>query len=105
LWDRSFKADGTAVESVAHITMPGNELMRKIHNTGAHPYRMPAILRKADHEAWLHGSFTEARAVLQPYPPNHMFAFEVSTRVNSPKNNSADLIAPRAGRPFGRQFS
>jgi len=94
LWDRSVKSDGTAIESVAHITMPGNDLMRKIHNTGNNPHRMPAILRKEDHEVWLHGSVEDAKAVLQPYPPDHMFAFEVSTRVNSPKNNSPDLIQP-----------
>ena len=34
LWDRSFKADGTAIESCVHVTMPANELMREIHNTG-----------------------------------------------------------------------
>jgi putative SOS response-associated peptidase YedK len=44
LWDRFLKPDGTAIESVVHITMPGNDLMRKIHNTGNHPHRMPAIL-------------------------------------------------------------
>ena len=29
LWDRSVRADGTAVESGAIITMPGNDLMRQ----------------------------------------------------------------------------
>jgi hypothetical protein len=38
--------DGTAIESVVHITMPGNKLLREIHNTGGDPYRMPAILRE-----------------------------------------------------------
>ena len=28
LWDRSRKADGTAIESCVHITMPANDLMR-----------------------------------------------------------------------------
>ena len=64
LWDRSFKADGTAVESVVHITMPANELMKSIHNAGNNPFRLPAILRKEDHEAWLTGSVDDARAVL-----------------------------------------
>jgi putative SOS response-associated peptidase YedK len=94
LWDRSFKADGSSVESVAHVTMPANDLMRKIHNTGGNPHRMPAILRKEDYGAWLHGSIDEARAALQPYPPDHMYAFEVSTRVNSSKNNGPELIEP-----------
>src|SRR5882757_2469937 len=44
--------------------------------------------------AWLHGSIDEARAALQPYPPDHMYAFEVSTRVNSSKNNGPELIEP-----------
>jgi hypothetical protein len=34
LWDRSTKADGTVVESCVQITMPPNDLMREIHNTG-----------------------------------------------------------------------
>jgi putative SOS response-associated peptidase YedK len=94
LWDRSFKPDGTVIKSCAHITMPANDLMRRIHNAGNNPFRMPAILRKEDHEVWLHGTEEEARQVLNPYPPDHMYAFEVSTRVNSPKNNDSELIEP-----------
>ena len=91
LWDRSFKGD-EAIESCTHITMPGNELLRDIHNTGANPHRMPAILRREDHEAWLTGTMEQARAVLQPYPAGLMVAYPVSRRVNTPKNNSPDLI-------------
>ena len=65
-------AGGTAIESVVHVTMPGNELMREIHNGGSNPYRMPAILHKEDHEAWLTGTIDEARAVLRPYPSGLM---------------------------------
>jgi putative SOS response-associated peptidase YedK len=94
LWDRSFKADGTAVESVVHITMPANDLMRHVHNGGANPNRMPAILRREDREVWLAGTADEARAVLKPYDAGLMVAFEVSTRVNAPKNNDAGLVDP-----------
>jgi putative SOS response-associated peptidase YedK len=94
LWDRSYAADGTAIESCVHITMPANPLMQDIHNTGKNPHRMPAILRKEDHEAWLTGSLDDARAVLQQYPADSMYAFAVSTRVNSPKNNSPELLEP-----------
>jgi putative SOS response-associated peptidase YedK len=99
LWDRSVKADGTAVESVVHITMPGNGLMRFVHNTGDNPHRMPAILKREDHEAWLTGSAEDARKVLVQYPENVMEAFEVTTRVNSPKNNSPTNIEPITGQP------
>jgi putative SOS response-associated peptidase YedK len=99
LWDRSYKVDGTAIESCVHITMPANSLMAKIHNTGNNPHRMPAILHREDFDAWLHGNVDEARAVLRQYEPDHMYAYEVSTRVNSPKNNSPDLIEPVRSHP------
>jgi putative SOS response-associated peptidase YedK len=94
LWDRSIKADGTAIESVVHITMPANDLMRSIHNAGSNPHRMPAILRRDDQEAWLAGSLDDARAALKQYDPGLMVAYEVSTRVNTPKNNDAGLVEP-----------
>lgn len=94
LWERSVKEDGTAIESCVHITMPANELMKDIHNTGSNPHRMPAILRREDHEAWLSGSADDARAVLKQYDAGLMVAYEVSTAVNTPKNNRASLLEP-----------
>ncbi len=37
--DTSNKSDGTVIKSVVHITMPANELMKDIHNTGNNPHR------------------------------------------------------------------
>jgi putative SOS response-associated peptidase YedK len=99
LWDSSTKQDGSVIESVVHITMPANELMADIHNTGNNPHRMPAILRAEDHEAWLTGSVDEARAVLRQYATDLMVAYRVSTKVNTPKNNSPDLIEPAREAP------
>jgi putative SOS response-associated peptidase YedK len=96
LWERSVRHDGTVVESCAHITLPANGLMADIHNGGAHPGRMPAILRREDQEAWLGGSLQEARSVLAPYPADLMVAHPVSTRVNSVRNNDPELIEPIA---------
>jgi putative SOS response-associated peptidase YedK len=98
LWDRSVNADGTALESCVHITMPANALMTDIHNTGNNPHRMPAIVGLAERDAWLRGSAEEARAVLKPYPADLMDAYEVSTRVNSVKNNDPSLIDPARTR-------
>ena len=92
LWDRSIKDDGTVIESCVHITLPANELMRDIHNAGNNPHRMPAILRAEDREHWLSGSLEEARALLQPYQSGLMVAYEVGSRVNSPKHNDPTLI-------------
>jgi putative SOS response-associated peptidase YedK len=94
LWDRSFKSDGTAVESCVHITLPGNELMREIHNGGSNPYRMPAILRREDYPVWLHGTPAEARAALMPFDAGLMVAYEVSAMVNSTKNDNPALLEP-----------
>lgn len=91
VWDRSLTRDVKETLSCAVITMPANEIMSSIHNSQG---RMPAILRKEDLDSWLSGSPTEARAVLISYPSDHMVAWPVSTKVNSPRNNAADLIQP-----------
>jgi putative SOS response-associated peptidase YedK len=96
LWEWTVREDGAVIESCAHITMPANELMSDIHNGGNHPQRMPAILRREDHEAWLEGTTAEARAALAPYPADLMVAHPVSTRVNSVRNNGPELIEPIA---------
>ncbi len=94
LWDRSRGAEGV-VESCTIITMPANELLTEIHNTG---HRMPAILREEHHEAWLSGSADEARAALVPYPSDLMVARPVSPKVNSARNDDESLIEPLAQR-------
>jgi putative SOS response-associated peptidase YedK len=91
LWDSSKREDGTVLESCTIITMPANAMMAEIHNAPG-KQRMPAILRQADHEAWLGGSLGEARATLQPYAADLMVAWRVSSRVNSPKNNGPELV-------------
>jgi putative SOS response-associated peptidase YedK len=48
---------------------------------------MPAILRAEDRDAWLNGTLEQARAALTQYAADLMVAYEVSTRVNSVKNN------------------
>lgn len=97
LWDRSRKDDGTVVASCALLTMPANELMYRIHNTGNNPHRMPAILRPEDHDAWLTGSAEDARAAIRQYPADLMVAYRVGLRVNSPKNDDPSLIEASDG--------
>src|SRR5271166_5752587 len=54
--------------------------------------RMPVILGQEHHEAWL--SNQAGKEVLVPYPADAMRAWPISPRVNSPKNNDLELIAP-----------
>ena len=68
--------------------------MNVIQNTvGANEGRMPAILRPADQEAWLHGTPEQAFACLKPYEDELTIGCKVSSRVNRPKNNDAGLVA------------
>jgi putative SOS response-associated peptidase YedK len=92
LWDSSRNGQGERIESCTHLTLPANRLLAEIHNT---QQRMPAILRKEDRDAWLEGTAEEAWAALKPYPDEHMVAWPVSTRVNKPANDDAELITPR----------
>ena len=91
LWDSSRTDSGEIIESVTHITVPANSLVGAIHNS---KQRMPAILEKADRVAWLTGTPEEAWETLGPYPDDLMTAWPVSKRVNTPKNNDAELLKP-----------
>ena len=90
LWELSKGPDGW-LESCTIITLPANRLLSEIHNGGL---RMPAILREEDHEAWLAGTLDDARRALQPYPDERMFAWPVSPRVNTAKNDDEALTHP-----------
>lgn len=91
LWELWNSPDGSQILSCAIITTAPNPLMAAIHN------RMPLILPETAYDAWLDPG--EARgdalqALLQPYPPQEMEAFPVSTLVNSPANDVPDCVRP-----------
>ena len=89
IWDRWNDPDGRgAITSVSIITVGSNELMREIHE------RMPVILPRAKEKAWLDRELppAEAKTFLKPYSATLMRAYEVSTRVNSPKNNDPSVL-------------
>ena len=44
--------------------------------------------------AWLNAEPDTVKELLRPYPAELMKAYPVSTKVNSPRNNSPDLIQP-----------
>jgi putative SOS response-associated peptidase YedK len=60
--------------------------VREIHT------RMPVILPEEHRDAWLSGE--AGKKVLAPYRAEQMKAWPVSARVNSPKNNDAEITAP-----------
>jgi hypothetical protein len=53
---------------------------------------MPVILPEEHHESGLTGE--AGKEVLVPFPAERMRAWPISPRVNSPKNNDAEIVVP-----------
>ena len=89
LWD-CWEKDDNKLYSCTIVTTSANDLVRDIHD------RMPVILPEDREGDWLMASDTkQALSVLTPYDSNLLKAYRVSKMVNSPTNNSAELIIPR----------
>jgi putative SOS response-associated peptidase YedK len=88
LWEKWTSPDGQSIFSCTVITTTANELVHDIHD------RMPVILKPEDEEVWLNpkSSPNELNPLLKPLDRELMEAYEVSHLVNSPKNNSVELI-------------
>jgi putative SOS response-associated peptidase YedK len=68
------------------ITGEPNEFVREIHT------RMPVILPEERLDSWLSGE--AGKEILVPFPADRIKAWPVSSRVNSPQNDDAEIIAP-----------
>ena len=91
LWERWEKDKDGPLETCAKLTIRPNAVMEPIH------HRMPVILQPHDYDMWLDPHIQDKEllsSLLQPYPPNEMEAFLVSTMVNNPKNDSEQCIQP-----------
>ena len=92
LWEVWHPGDENILSCTVITTEP-NEFMAKIHN------RMPVILPPNAWEEWLDPDEAELGSLdhlLTAYPADQMEAYEVSTLVNSPANDTAECIAPAA---------
>ena len=89
IWEKWYDIQGEAIYSFSIITTSPNLLMVKIHD------RMPVILNREDEKKWISPMPEEELVkILRPYPAEEMKAFPVSTKVNSPLNDSPDLFEP-----------
>jgi putative SOS response-associated peptidase YedK len=91
LWDSWNGPDGSQVKSCTIITTEPNELTAIIHN------RMPVILHPRDYSKWLDPSLQtpeQLRPLIKPFPAELMDAYPVSTLVNTPANDTPELIRP-----------
>ncbi|OCA84327.1 hypothetical protein A8F94_16595 [Bacillus sp. FJAT-27225] len=86
-WDK----DGKTIFSCTIITTAANEKTGAIHD------RMPAILEPEQQEIWLDPSVNdplELTSLLAPYPSEKVDFYEVSTLVNSARNEDKQIIVP-----------
>ena len=75
-WDKT--KSGKTLLSCTIVTTTPNEIMKSIH------HRMPVIIRPEFEERWLdpeNQDVSDLLSMLEPYPPEKMEAFEVSTFV------------------------
>jgi putative SOS response-associated peptidase YedK len=89
-----WEGEGKVIESCTIIVGEPNEMIARIHD------RMPCILDPKDYDAWMDPEVTEAERLLpllRPYPAEKMEAYPVSRRVNSPRNQGAELVERMTG--------
>ncbi|PLT29589.1 SOS response-associated peptidase [Peribacillus deserti] len=90
LWD-TWTQDGSPLYSCTIITTDSNSVTEDVHD------RMPVILPADVYTDWLNPGLQDTeylKSLLVPYPAEKMDKYPVSQLVNSPKNNSAELLAP-----------
>lgn len=89
LWDQWRSPDGETIRSCTIITAPANAVVAPLHD------RMPVMLHKNDYDTWLAQDEMPPDALaplLRPYDGDAMEAYPVSHAVNSPRNDTPDLI-------------
>lgn len=89
LYEKWITQDGNTLFTCTIITTKPNELMEDIHD------RMPVILTQGSEKEWLNPKNSDTdylKSLLKPYAAHDMETYQVSSLVNSPKNNSPELI-------------
>ena len=93
LWETWTDHDGGEIETAAIVTCAANKMLAPIHE------RMPVIVPPENFDAWLDCDRVDAKqaaALAGPAPEDFLEAYEISSRVNSVKNDSEDNVAPVA---------
>ena len=87
IWSEWGKGDDS-LRSFSIITTEANSKLKAIHQ------RMPVILDPRNYDHWLDSSQNDPASLLNAYPSELMAYHEVSLRVNSPKNDDPECLAP-----------
>jgi putative SOS response-associated peptidase YedK len=92
-WETWADRDGGEIETAAIVTCAANKTLAPVHE------RMPVIVPPEHYDAWLDSDKNEAKqaaALIGPAPEDFLEAYEISTRVNSVKNDRAENLDPAA---------
>jgi len=96
LWEAWRSEDGREVQSCTIVTTRANATLRRVHD------RMPVILDAADYAAWLDPGQRDAerlRELLAPCPEEWLVLQTVGLRVNNPRNDDPECVAPAPPQP------
>jgi putative SOS response-associated peptidase YedK len=77
---------GEEVRSFTIVTTRANPLINRIHD------RMPVIIAPEHYDLWLSPDDAPPSYLVEPFSDDLMTSWAVSPLLNSPKNNTADLI-------------
>ncbi len=88
LYDIWHAPDNTRLDTCTIITTTANAALQPIH------HRMPVIIPEDHHALWLDTTVPAARLLplLKPFPDNDLEIYQVSNKVNSPRNDSPECI-------------
>ena len=91
LWDTWKDPEGKEIRTYTIITTQANEALKPIHD------RMPVILKLEDEDTWINpdANVEELMRLLGPYPNDEVEAYPVSKLVNSPKNDTPEVVVPQ----------
>jgi len=84
--DGDLSSDPAPVETFTIVTTEPNEVVADLH------HRMAVVLSPEEEQTWLSGDPDEVAALMDPYPADRMRAYPVSTAVNNPANDAAELV-------------
>jgi putative SOS response-associated peptidase YedK len=92
LWS-TWDSGGDPLNTYTIITTEANKTLSPLHS------RMPVILHPDNYEKWLTAESNTLSSLFTPCPDKDLEYFEISTAVNSPKNNDPEIL-----RPTGQSF-
>jgi putative SOS response-associated peptidase YedK len=92
IWETWREKDtGKTIFSCAIITTRANTALQNLHD------RMPVIVTEKDYDLWLDRSEQppeKLQHLLEPISSEHLAIYAVSQTINTPANDSAELIDP-----------